>query len=362
MARQVFNDLLARSPNTPLLADVQYAIARTYDLEGNWPEALREYDHWVSQHTTNAPSLLPRVEYSRALVYGKAGMETNALALFTNFVATFPSNSLAPWAQNWVADFYFNQHDNQKAEGNYELLYQNFPNAGDLPYQARLMAGRAALARQGTADARQYFSDLITNISAPPNIVAEGYFALGDTIFQQWQSNPTNGTFLNEAITAISHLTNGAPTNGMAALAYGRLGDYYMQWADLQWETKHDPKVYADAVQMYQTVLSFPSINADVTTRSQAEVALGRIAEQQDEPDEALAHYSKVLYDMDPEHFDPFWVEQAGKSAAHIYERQMQWDQAIKVYQRVLKAVPSLRAPLEKAITAAQTEADKAEN
>jgi tetratricopeptide (TPR) repeat protein len=362
MARRVFNELLERSPKTPLLPEVQYAIARTCEQEGNWPEALREYDRWVGRHATNAPLLLPRVEYSRALAYGKAGMETNALALFTNFVARFPSNSLAPWAQNWVADYYFNQGDNQSAEKNYQLLYQTFPNAGDLPYQARLMAGRAALAGQRAADARAYFSDLVTNASAPSNLVAQGYFALGDTILQQYQENPTNGTYLNEALTAISHLTNGAPANALAALAYGRLGDCYMQWADTQWEMKHDPKVYAEAVRMYQTVLSFPATNVDVATRSQAEVALGRVAGQQDQPGQALAHYCKVLYELDPDHFDPFWVEQAGKAAARIYEQQQQWDKAIKVYQRVLKAVPSLRGALEKAITAAQTEADKARN
>jgi tetratricopeptide (TPR) repeat protein len=361
MARRLFNELLQRAPKTPLLPEVQYAIARTWEQEGNWPEALRQYDRWVSRHATNAPWLLPRVEYSRALAYGKAGMETNALALFTNFVARFPSNSLTPWAQNWVADYYFNQGDYPKAEGNYQLL-QKFPNAGDLPYQARLMAGRAALAGQRAVEAGQYFSDLVNNTNAPANLVAQGYFALGDTFLQQFLDNPTNGTCLNEAITAISHLTNGAPTNALAAQAYGRLGDCYMQWADQQWEIKHDPKVYAEAAQMYQTVLSFPATNVNVATRSQAEVALGRVAEQQDQPQQALAHYCKVLYELDPDHFDPFWVEQAGKAAARIYEQQQQWDKAIKVYQRVLKAVPSLRAALDKAINAAQSAADKARN
>jgi hypothetical protein len=62
------------------------------------------------------------------------------------------------------------------------------------------------------------------------------------------------------------------------------------------------------------------------------------------------------------DHFDPFWVEQAGKAAAHIYEQREQWDRAITVYQRVLKAVPSLRPTLEKAIASAQTQADRARN
>jgi tetratricopeptide (TPR) repeat protein len=100
----------------------------------------------------------------------------------------------------------------------------------------------------------------------------------------------------------------------------------------------------------------------DVTAWSQAEVALGRVAEQQDQPRQALAHYANVLDDLDPDHFDPFWVEQAGKAAARIYEQQQQWDTAIKVYRRVLRAVPSLRPALEKAIAAAQRDADKARN
>ena len=362
MARRVFNELLERSPKTPLLPEVQYAIARTYEQEANWTQALRQYDLWVSRQAGNAPALLPRVEFERALVSGKAGMQSNALVLFTNFVARFTNSSLAPWAQIWVADYYFNQGDYQLAEGNYQLLYQKFPYAGDLTYQARLMAGCAALAGQRAVEAAQYFSDLVNITNAPADLVAQGYFALGDTFLQQYLDTPTNSTFLDEAINAISHLTNGAPTNALAAQAYGRLGDCYMHWADQQWETKHDPKAYAEAVQMYQAVLSFPAANVDITTRSQAEVALGRVAEQQNQPQQALVNYCRVLYELDPDHFDPFWVEQAGKAAARIYEQEQQWDKAIKVYQRVLKAVPSLRAALDKAITAARRDADKARN
>jgi tetratricopeptide (TPR) repeat protein len=100
--------------------------------------------------------------------------------------------------------------------------------------------------------------------------------------------------------------------------------------------------------------------NADTAIRSQAEVALGQIAEQLEQPEQALDHYCRVLYDLQPA--DPFCVEQAGNAAARIYQRQQQWDKAIKVYERVLKAEPSLRPALEKAIRSAQADADKARN
>jgi len=366
MVRERFGNLLKRSPRTPYLPEVQFAIARTYELDGKWGEAMRGYDDWLKIHATNAPRLLPQVEYARALVCGKAGMESNALALFTNFVARFPTNTLAPWAQNWVADYYFNQGDNEKAEENYEALFVNskFPDAGDLSFHARLMAGRAALARQGQGitDARVYFSDLVADTNAPANLVSQGYFALGDTIFQQFLGNPSNLTNRDEAIRAISTQTNGAPTNALAALAYGILGNYHMQWADLQWETNHDPTLYNSAVQMYQTVVSFPATNLDAGTRSQAEVGLGRIAEKQHKPELALLYYSKVLDNVDPDQFDPFWLEQAGKAAGHVYEQQQQWDTAIEIYRRIENNVPALRASLEKAIINARSDRDKARN
>jgi tetratricopeptide (TPR) repeat protein len=362
MARRVFGELLRRSPNTPLLPEVQYAIARTYEQQGNWPESLRLYNEWITQHASNAPALLPRVEYARALVYGKAGMETNALALMSNFVAHYQSNDLAPWAQNWVADYYYNTGDNQKAEANYLLLSQTFPNAGTLAYEAQLMAGRAALARPDLAEARQHFSDLVNNSNAPVDLLDQGYFALGDTIQQQFLDNPTNETFFSEAIKALSNLTNGAPTNKLAVQAYGRLGDYYSEWADLHADPKRGPPDYTNATQMYQTVLNFPASAVDVTTRSLAEVALGRIAERLNQTNDALAHYCKVLYELDPAHYDPFWIGQAGAAACRLYESQQQWDKAIKVYQRVLQATPSLRGTLQKAIAADQIQLDRARN
>jgi len=354
--RQIFADLLKRFPNTPLLPDVQYAMARTFEQEGNWTKALAAYDQWVARYPSHA--LLPRVEFSRAMACQRAGLETNALAMFTNFVVRFPSNDFAPWAQNAVADFYFNHENWQLAEQNYELLYQTFKKAGDLTYQAVLWAGRSALAGQRADDARKYFSYLVNDTNAPPNLVAQGWFALGDSAFLQFQGNPTNETYMDDAIAAISHLTNGAPTNILAAQAFGRLGDYYLQWAGL----RHNANVFTNVVQMYQAVLSFPATNTDVATRSQAEVGLGQVAERQGKTAEALDDYCKVLYELDPENFEPFWVEQAGIFAAHLCEEQQQWDKAVNIYKRILEAVPSLRGALEKKIASAQSHADEAKN
>ena len=352
--RQVFMDLLNRSPNSPLAPEAEYDIARTYDREGDWIGAVRHYDMWVTNHPGD--KLLPEVEFYRALANAKAGMGTNALTEFTNFVAQFPSNSLAPWAKNWVADYYYSQQDYPRAEKNYEELSQDFPQAGDLAYQARFWAGRTALANQEIADARQYFLALVNDTNTPPPLAAQAFFALADAAFQQFQANPNNATFLAEAIAALSKLTNGAPTNAIAIEALGRLGDYYMHYADL----KSDTNVYANASQMYTTILSFPGTNVGVSARSQAEVGLGIIAEKEYLPKLALRHYARVLYEYDPANFDPYWVETAGEYAARVCESEQQWTQAVNAYKRVLEAVPSLAPVLQKRIDAAKSRIEAA--
>jgi TolA-binding protein len=344
-------DLVKSSPNSPLAPRAEYDIARTYDHEGDWMAAIRQYDGWVTNHPGDP--LLPEVQFYRALANAKAGMGTNALMQFTNFVARFPSNSLAPWAQNWVADYYYSHQDYPLAEFNYQELSQN-PQAGDLAFQARFWAGRTALANQEIVDARTYFLDLINNSNTPPALASQALYALGDAAFQQFQANPANLTFLNEAVAALSKLTNGAPTNAIAIEALGRLGDYYMQYADL----KSDTNVYANASQMYSTILSFPATNVSVSARSQAEVGLGVVAEREHLPRPALAHYARVLYEYDPNNFDPYWVETAGEYAARVCESQQQWVQAVNAYRRVEEAVPSLSPVLEKRIAAAQSRAE----
>jgi TolA-binding protein len=354
--RQVFMDLLKRSPNSPLAPQVEYDIARTYDHEGDWNASIPHYDAWVTNHSGNP--LLPEVEFYRALANARAGRGTNALMEFTNFVSRFPSNSLAPWAQNWVADYYYNQQDYPLAEIAYQELSQNFPQAGDLAYRARFWAGRTALANQEILDARKYFLALVNDTNTPPALAAQAFFAFADAAFQQFLANPANGTFLNEAIAAVSNLTNGAPTNAIAVEAFGRLGDYYAYYAD----PKSDTNVYAKAIQMYSTILSFPAADVSVAARSQAEVGLGVVAEKEHLPQLALDYYLRVLYEYDPNHFDPYWVETAGEYAARICESQQQWDQAVNAYRRVLEAVPSLAPVLEKRRDADKSRAEAARN
>jgi len=352
-ARRIFNDAALRFPKSPLAPQIQLAMARAYEEETNWPAAIGEYERWL----TNFPEdeALPQAEFSRAWDTGQAGQLTNALVLFTNFVARFPTNELAPLAQNWVADYFMQQGDFKSAEVNYQLLFQKWPPS-QVTYEARLMAGRAAMARLGYADAIDYFQKLINQMDCPPEFVAQAWFEYGDATMRM-ESTDTNKPLANieEAVRIFGKIPQLYPTNDLTPLAWGRVGDCCFQLATT------DGKYYTAATNAYQKVLELPS--ASVTARSKAEVGIGLVLEKlsvQKTGNEAAAMSKRAL-----DHFldvalaanlragelaDPFWVKKAGLEAARLAEASGNWPQALNLYQRLETLLPPLKDMLEKKV------------
>jgi TolA-binding protein len=346
-ARQMFADLLQRFPKSALAPDVQLALASTYGQEADWPAAIRHYDDWVTRHTNHFA--MPQVEFDRAWAYDRAGLSTNALCLFSNYVARFPTHTLAPLAQYWVGDFFFNQAQFARAEENYQRLYQNtnWP-LGELTYQARLAAGRAAYARQGFPDATNYFTTLINllinDTNSPTSLLSEAYFALGDTMIAMPTVEATNTLKkFGEAINAFSKIPE---TDPLAPRAWGRIADCHLQLAS------QDATRYLHATNFYHKVINFSA--ADIAARSQAEMGLATVFEKlalaKTASDQApllqlvLDHCLNIVHgkNLRPgEKPNPFWVAAAGHKAASLLEAQNKWSEAVNLYQRLLTVLPN---------------------
>ncbi|MEO6035624.1 MAG: tetratricopeptide repeat protein [Verrucomicrobiota bacterium] len=369
-SRELMVDFLKRFPETPQAAEIKLAIAQTFVEEKNWAVAVTEYDRWVTNFVSHP--LRRQGEFSRALVYDKAGQETNAFNAFTNFVAQFPSNHLAAIAQNWVADFYWNHEDYRNAEKSYQELFQKFPSSPELGYRARLMAGRSAYDRANYGDAAIYFGDLVTALdkdtNAPAILTGEALFALADTRYQDFVANTNND--VSQAITVFNRITKD-PANPLAAPAWGRIGDCYFQWAS------RDPAQaevsYKKAQDAYGLAMNSPL--ADVATRSEAEVCLGNVCVKQAELssgpakkkwlDAALRAYMNVVALgnlRDGESFDAKWVYEGGVQAAKLCENGGQWTQARNIYELLAKRLPALNAVLEKKIVVARSRLETAKD
>ena len=225
---------------------MELAVARTYEQEQNWPAAIAQYENWRNDFPTN--TLLPRADYALARANFLAGNETNAFELFTNFVAQFPTNDLAPLAQLWVADHYFNLGGTNyvDAERNYQMLYQNTNwQSSPLVYQARMMAGRAAMGLSSYKDAIGHFTSLTSDTNCPPDLNAQALFAYGSVLMQQ-DSKDTNNPLANFQLAAkvFNQICQLYPTNESGVLAWCEIGDCDLQLTNYDGATNAYAQVF----------------------------------------------------------------------------------------------------------------------
>ena len=350
--RALFQKFEEMFPNSPLRARVELAVARTYEQEQDWPAAIRQYENWVGDFPTNA--LRAQADYALALANFQAGSEINAFRLFTNFVAQFPTHALAPLAQYWVADHYYRLGGTNymEAERNYKMLYQNTNwQASPLIYQARLMAGRAAMGLPSYSDAIDHFKMLTSDTNCPADLNAQALLAYGSALMQQ-DSPDTNNPLANfqTAVSVFSQICQLYPTNESGVLAWNEIGDCDLQLTN-----------YDGATNAYAQVFNSPY--ADISARSRAQIGFGLALEKKaalaagsDQGrllQQALDSYLDVFDSSlgknlrDGEVADPFWVKKAGLSALPLVEALGVADSG-KFFEHLEELFPQLKDTLEK--------------
>ncbi len=367
-ARAQYVAFLQQYTNSPFIPEVKLAMGRTFEESGDNGAALAAYTSWLASYT-NRPGiqtgLVAQATFDLARVSYRSSPDSASVALLTNYIAHFPGSTNAPLAQYLVGEYLLGQGDYAKAE----LAFQDklldpalAPSGDELPYRARLMAGKAAVFRQSWQNAREHFDWIITNgplrvVSSPipVSVVAEAYIFRGDLFTLEPKgpgANPLEG--YAEAITAFAKVAEQFPTNELAPRAWGRIGDCNLQLAS------QDPRRYDAAAEAYKKVIDSA---AGPAVRSMAEVGLGIVlekqallrppAEQAALLDAAQDHYRSVFYgtNLRPgEQPDPSWLRQAGLSAAQLAQARHQWETAISLYQRLGKELPAIRSRFDKKI------------
>ena len=348
-------------PGSGQLPDIELAIAQTYERENNWPMAISTYKSWLKRFPDDV-KLLPDVKYAQAWATFTGGYETNAFILFTNFLAEFPSNALwTPVAQWWLGDYYASQGEWADAERNYETIYDNWPSSS-LAYSAVLMAGRAATGRQGYEQAKDYFLKIMGETNVPPQFAsqpeqwysldAQACFAFGDVLMQE-PSSDTNNPLANfkQAILYFQLVCNQYAGSEQSALAYGEIGDCYLQLAT------QSPQYYDEATNAYWNVVNSPGALAP--ERSKAQLAIGLVFEKRAALDpqnqtallqSALDNYLDVFWGnnlRNGETADPFWVREAGLRALPLIQTLGQGDPN-KFIDQMETCFPQMKDLLEK--------------
>jgi len=353
-ARRFYREFEERSSDASLLPRVRLASARTFELEGNWMGAVTNLDTWINTFT-NHPDLAS-AQFARAWDTFKAGRETNALILFTNFVAQYPSNDLTPQAQWWIGDYYFSQGSVNNGFYNAETYFQKLftTPSFEQAFEAKMMAGRAAVGRYNYKGAIEHFGRLYTNSACPPDLRVQAAYAAGDA--QMLGSDPdasTRNEDLRRALDWFEDILKNYPTNSRVPLVWGRIGDCNLQL-----------KAYSAASNAYSQVLVCS--NATAATRYQARLGLASVAEKlsdQKTGEEqiallnlALSYCTDVITEnMDNEvERDPFSAKEAVLKGGRLAETLKQWQQAANIYRNAEILLPPLRAAFEKKLASLQ--------
>jgi outer membrane protein assembly factor BamD (BamD/ComL family) len=359
-ARATFSNFIAHWPESKLRPQVELAIARTYERQDDWSNAVNRLYAWVEANT-NHPSL-PQAEFQLAWANFKNGNDKLAFSEFTNFLASYPTNELAAQAQYWIGWYHFGAEDFDGAERSFKGVFDpNSPAEPDLQAQARMMAGKSAFARREYSVATNYFYVLATDSNCPPETRMRASYALGDTL-----NSLTTPTNLAPCRLAISIFADIATNSGdaLSPLAWGGMGDCYKKLA-----AAGDTNAFTLATNAYQNVVD--ATNADLATRSTAEFGIGQVLEQMarlkvvSDParasllQQAVDHYLNIVLGSnlrsDETQRDPFWIQQAGLQAAQIDGEDLkQWDTALNLYETLRDDLPPLRALLKKKIENAQ--------
>jgi TolA-binding protein len=330
-ARALFVGFMNVVSNAASIPEVQLAVARTYERENDWTNAIQQYERWLKVFT-NHPSRA-QAEYYRAWATSETGDRTNAFGFFTNFISHFPTNQLAELAQCWVADFYYGIGAYSSAESCYQTIFSQWPGT-DLAWQAQMMAGRAAFQRQGWRDADRDFTNLWNNTACPVDLRFQALFAHGDTLGSE--PKPEN---YQEAIKVFNLIISYYSTNQLAVLALGQKASYALQLAQ-------SSGGYDSVATNFVEVINSPLADARATNIATIGLAitLEKLAKQH--PDEARKYREEALNDymnvfLNEEQPEMFWIKMAGMEAGRLAFEMREWQKSILIYQKLQRMLPA---------------------
>lgn len=375
-ARKIFRQLIERFPNFPLKAEVELAIAYSHELDGNWKSAADAYQNWTTTHPHNKKQA--QAAYARAWCLSQLNQENIAASLFQTFLEKHgkdkaaDNQKLANQARLWLGNHHFNRRNFDTAKQLYTEIFNTQNQQTNLiTLRARLMAGRASFHQNQLKETIDLLKTLHKRI--PKNNPTNNYFKtlqaevllnLADTYFKRAKQLPepdAREDQIEQAQKLYQQIQTIQPNSRLWAIAQGRYAD-----------TSRFLSNYPQAKERYQNIINSPPQQADITLRSQAEVALGTILEQEAEQaktkaeqtslqKKALHHYHNVLFGTNrkTENFDAFWRLQALRQAGPLTIQLNGANAGIQFYQEAAKdfaqSMPSLQLDWNSIIQTIQT-------
>jgi len=107
------------------------------------------------------PDAAEQNAYEAAQTVRRSGNYTGAIVAFQNFLSRYPTSSLAPRAQYWIGDSYFNLKDYKLAAASQQKLLAQYPDSSSVP-DALLNLASAQQEMGDGASARKHLEALVS--------------------------------------------------------------------------------------------------------------------------------------------------------------------------------------------------------
>ncbi len=359
-AEQTLNELRARFPADPLAVRAAFRLAALREEQGQWADAVALYDRILAaapgaaalgeallrsglaryragdfqgaldrfeRTLREAPDSLfaEQAFHLRARALHLLGQTRRGVQVAQQFLERYPASDAAPEVQFWLAEQQFNAGAHAVAESNFLALARAFP-ASEWADDALYWAGRSAMAQAEYRRAIGLFNEVTRAYTNSP-LVPDARFAQGDALTELGE--------YSGALLAFDDIVRRFPGHPLADRARGRMGDcQFMLGADR-------PERYQEAIAHYRALLDSPVVSPAL--RLQAEFKIGRCYEQMGRPADAFRYYLDAVYGWlnaraEGRFVEPVWFVRAAFAAAAIKEAEQQWDEAIRMYERVAAA------------------------
>jgi len=370
LAEEFLIEFQEQNPDEDLVAAAQLENIRIQILKERWPEAIDLYGRWLEAYPNH--SMVPKVRLDRAWTLMRSGRKADAIMAYRDLAEAKLKTPEVYAAKIWLADQNFNSVTNRsEAEKIYLVIASETNCPPYLRHRSQLMAGRAALARDGYDDARKSFVSLLndTNVSETERIQAT--FALGDLTMIDLKVSPADASLeakkilekrIHYSTNAFYSLIQPVKTNIVAARAWGRIGDVSLMVA------RGREAYYAHAKNAYQEskaileknikTISAPSDLDDILNQTlmglaycAERAAVDKGAEVRKAAlEEALNNVIDVYndsYGSPVKKQNLYWRAQSGTVAIRILKELKQYDKAIVKCRELEIVFPQARVELQ---------------
>jgi len=302
---------------------------------GKWDAALEDFSI-VSTNYPDSPEA-PQALYMRGFCRYMQGDTEGSLAICQSFIEKYPGSVWTPEVLFWIGEHYYNRGSYAQAKTTFLDIAARFPKH-ELADDALFWAGNSLIKQDSFLEAFTVYSRLAKEFP-DSTLMLKTRFAQGETLTEL-------GEF-PRAILAYEEVIKTAPDDPLADRARGRLADCLFTLGT------SEAARYQEALDAYQSLYKRPA--APFALRLQALYKMARCEAKLGLKEKSFAHYIEVVYSgtgqtepLSPEAVP--WFTRAAFDAAAYQEQQLQWKEAINIYNRIIQAGVPAKSEAQKRI------------